>query len=173
LCYCVHYFLFDDELDLDELDLDDERDEEPKLDLEELDDLADEPELLDLDEPYDELGLGLVLDDEPKELDPDLGFVTVLGFFIVLDFVVLDTGLDELVLLNPDVTGLEFVVVLNDLCDAVGAAIDFTLADTTGEDLEAFGDTILLVVLVVVLVIVVFVLYGVTLELYDLTGTLR
>ena len=106
---------------------DDELDDEPKLDLEDLDGLAD-----DLFEDFDE---------DPKELDRGLD-------------VELFTGLDVLLLLNPDVTGLELVVALNDLCDVVGAAIDFTLADTTGEDFVAFGDTILLVVLVVVLVIV-------------------
>ena len=111
----------------DELERDDDLDDEPKLDLEDLDGLVD-----DLFEDFDE---------DPKELDRGLD-------------VELFTGLDVLLLLNPDVTGLELVVALNDLCDVVGAAIDFTLADTTGEDFVAFGDTILLVVLAVVLVIV-------------------
>ena len=121
----------------DELERDDDLDDEPKLDLEDLDGLAD-----DLFADFDE---------DLKELDRGLD-------------VELFAGLVVLLLLNPDVTGLELVVALNDLCDAVGAAIDFTLADTTGEDFVAFGDTILLVVLVVVLVIVELDLYGETLE---------
>jgi hypothetical protein len=132
-CVTVYiYLLLDDELERDELERDelerdDDLDDEPKLDLEDLDGLAD-----DLFADFDE---------DPKELDRGLD-------------VELFAGLVVLLLLNPDVTGLELVVALNDLCDVVGAAIDFTLADTTGEDFVAFGDTILLAVLVVVLVIV-------------------
>jgi len=106
----------------------------------------DEPKL-DLDEL--ELGLDEDLEEDPEEDPNELE---------------LDLSLDELLLLNPEVVGLELGVALNDLCDEVGVVIDFTLADTTGEDFVALGDTILLVVLVVVLVIVLD-LYGETLEL--------
>jgi hypothetical protein len=72
------------------------------------------------------------------------------------------------------VLGREFVVVVNDLCELVGLAIDVALLLTLEEYLLAFGLEILETVLLgrVVFIILVVLVEVTTLERYECIGTL-
>jgi hypothetical protein len=72
------------------------------------------------------------------------------------------------------VLGREFVVVVNDLCELVGLAIDVALLLTLEEYLLAFGLEILETVLLgrVVFIILVVLVEVTTLERYECIGTI-